>query len=89
MLGKKKNNVPPLMLVECDAGMGGPYDAKFKTIAYFTSAEIAQEWLRKRGFDHKEYGTYYHREPERRHCMGQISYQIKENDGTCYPVDPE
>jgi hypothetical protein len=65
----------PFELIEHNSGIDG-WDAHSHTRAVFTTKEKAIAWLTKRGFTHKEYDSYRHEVPEKRHTMCEIYYRI-------------
>lgn len=71
-------STPKYELKETDHGIDG-WDAKTKLVARFDTKELAEAWLAKREYNHKEYGAYSHADPNKRHCMGKISYTIMED----------
>jgi hypothetical protein len=77
---------PKYMLHETDSGMDG-VNPRIKLVARFDSEELAKAWLDKRGFSFKEYHRFAHVDPERRHCMGQITYTIHKDEQV--PENPE
>jgi len=66
----------PFELYETNHGIDG-WDAKTKLVARFSDKNLALQWLAERGFNHVEHGSYAHKDPARRHTMGQITYAIK------------
>lgn len=74
-----KTKTPPFELYETDHGIDG-WDAKTVLVARFTTKEKAMAWLVARGFNHAEYGSFYHMDPARRHTMNAISYGIKDTN---------
>lgn len=81
------NTFPKLELHETDHGMGGMGDATTKLVARFSKKLFADAWLAHRGFTHEQYGSFYHEDEAKRHCMGCISYTIRNAEAV--PIDPK
>lgn len=79
-------NTPKFELFETNHGVDG-WDAKTNLVARFTTKELAHEFLAARGFTHVQFGSFYHQDPSRRHCMGCVSYGIAEAKQV--PEDPK
>lgn len=78
---------PPFELRKTDHGIDG-WDAKTWVIAKFTTKQKALDYLAERGFTHKQWNSYYHKDEAKRNTMGAISYEIREVSRSI-PTDPE
>lgn len=80
---------PPFELWKMDHGIDG-HDAKRWLVARFTTRQKAVAYLTARQFTYQGNQTpmYWHADPDRRHTMGAISYEIRETKPEV-PIDPE
>lgn len=79
--------VPPFELWKTDHGTDG-WDARTWLVAHFTTRERAIGYLEAKGYTYEQVDGFYHRDEARRHAMGAVSYQIRENR-PLVPVDPD
>lgn len=76
-------------LYETNHGIDG-WDAKRTLVAYFSDRGKAVTYLHTRGFTFRRGDNHYwHRDKDRRHTMGAISYEIVDTAPKTIPVDPE
>lgn len=78
---------PPFELWKTDHGIDGK-DARSWLVARFTTRDRAMAYLSKRGYTYQSNGWLWHSDPNQRHTMGAISYEIREVKPEV-PVDPE
>lgn len=79
-------STPEFELYKTDHGIDG-WDARTTLEARFTTKHKAVLYLATRGYCHIEYGSFYHLDPAKRHCMGCISFKIENTK--LVPEDPQ